>query len=75
MNDSFLLRRIIQNSHCSGDGLSLWVSRFPTRRESRLQDKPPQAERLIPRAAAQLFCSWKSTAGEAFAAEDVFTRS
>ena len=34
--------------------LVLWVSRFPTRRESWHEDEPPQAARLIPRAAAPL---------------------
>ena len=37
----------VRNSQCSGNTLSLWVSRFPARRESRHEKEPPQAERQL----------------------------
>ena len=49
----------------------VWMSRFPARRESRPEDEPPQAERLIPRAAAPMHfpAVGNPLLGEAFSVE------
>ena len=66
MIDSFPFRPIIQNSQYNVIHAVECVSRFPARRGSRPEDKPPKAERLTLRAAPPLTgvkSSWRGVGG------------
>ena len=57
MNDAFPFRRVRQNFQCSGIPAVLVGEPLPDSSRVAARDKPPLAERLIPRAAAPLqFC-------------------